>query len=676
MKKKEVDEYFQEKVTQVEEEERRPSIRRVSFALDPQVIYDASKEDSSKSENSLEVLLDVKEEELPEEVSIQENETLPLCEEGEENFIMEDSEESAIHEIAVKEQRKMSICTREQEITMEITNKEYAKGYAKEYTNEVYIEEELVPSRIEPHPSAELPMPQDTQQSASHPADIPADIYKETHTDIHADIHEEVNGEELCGEVNGEVREEVSEEGGTIVEEEESDIVSDMLSEIICTGENNTMVYDTVNVEEVLSKYETSKAVGAQKIKEILSESGIRFLDNLSLSNRRETISKVRNKVERKSIIYYEKYLQKRIEMQNTFSSYLAEEIEAIRYKTEALEREADCSELAETDRAILSTKLRQMKSDSRREGKNIWHAYRDKKEEEFLSEVRSAYCALKDSLKSIKEEIAEKERTIAAIKIDELQEEETRIREAIASVGSISEEELTRIMGEVEENRKLLKQLEGEQREVEQEENLLMEENKRVKHLLEREEKLAKDAKEKLLTEEVQKEEVERIKDEVEKMQVIFGVEVLEVTHTKILLRISDVELTLIYDGDKVVDISAETKRNTPFRKFICSSIRCVPKGLSSLKESLSSLLLYILEMTAIEKEIQLIGLSMHYVIETTEHTVSVTFRMKKGKEGRIRAEFQKGSTVPEVSSNIRGVLLDRVSPGTLFKITEQLIK
>ncbi|KAI5177913.1 hypothetical protein NEFER01_1115 [Nematocida sp. LUAm1] len=230
--------------------------------------------------------------------------------------------------------------------------------------------------------------------------------------------------------------------------------------------------------------------------------------------------------------------------------------------------------------------------------------------------------------------------------------------------------------MGEVEENRKLLKQLEGEQREVEQEENLLMEENKRVKHLLEREEKLAKDAKEKLLTEEVQKEEVERIKDEVEKMQVIFGVEVLEVTHTKILLRISDVELTLIYDGDKVVDISAETKRNTPFRKFICSSIRCVPKGLSSLKESLSSLLLYILEMTAIEKEIQLIGLSMHYVIETTEHTVSVTFRMKKGKEGRIRAEFQKGSTVPEVSSNIRGVLLDRVSPGTLFKITEQLIK
>ncbi|KAI5189978.1 hypothetical protein NECID01_0773 [Nematocida sp. AWRm77] len=608
-----IDEYFKTEPTPMEGVEgRRSSVRRVSFAPEPPTVYTNTKEDQSKSESSsINMSMDVcnrtSAEMTLEEAgneSLQERESLPICEEvREENFIMEDSDESG-------EEKKMSICPSEYK-TME----------------------HVVSTANPPPPSVIEECPPKEEEFQAHE-------YTLAETD------------------------------------EKDDIVSDMLSEIVCAGEGNTLVYDTVNVEEVLNKYEAAKQEDAKKIRDLLSETGIRFLDNLSLTNRRETLSKMRNKVTRESLVYYKEYLQKRIELQNAFASGLLSEIEQIRQETGHLEKEIECRELSCLDKSTLSSKLRQIKSDARKEGKSLWHAKRCGEEEKFLQAVQSTQSELEKTLARLKRDLLLRIEQASQINIAQLEQEERGIREAAQTVSTMPEEEIVQFVNEVEENQKVLKALQEEASALAQQRKQAEEAEEQTERDLSAEEERMHALQQSLCAAEVQREDLDRIKESVQRMETVLGVKVLEMTHSRMQFSLCSIAVMLIYDGTQVVDVHAETVQKSPFKEFLSLCINKVPGALDSLPQSIPAIIRYILEMAAAEKETELVGVSVPYEIRYTSTSLDIQFMVRKGKESRmgcVSAQFSPGLAVPSITSNIKGLSLEQTRYGSIAHSIEQ---
>ncbi|KAI5180692.1 hypothetical protein NEOKW01_0976 [Nematocida sp. AWRm80] len=608
---KEIDEYFKIDPVAVEEnEERRPSIRRVSFAPETQIVYHTAKEEEESKTESTSMSIEsnrtitteeqVKEKVL-EEYAIDENTSLFIEGENEANFIMEDSEDTL-------DERRMSICHTDHHRTMEHTNTVIQGSVETNIQNTL---------RIDP---VETETPEETEENGSN----------------------------------------------------DSLLVTEMLSEIISTNDNNTLVYDTVNVEEVLSKYELNKQNDIKKIKEILSETGIRFLDNLNLSNRRETLSKVRNKVEGSQVLYYQEYLSKRIEMQNTFSSSLANEIENIRKEIEILERDIDCKGLLEMDRATLTTKLRQLKSEARQEGKMHWHQKRLEAEKAFVEAIKQKQAGLENTHAQLVQETENYKNKLGQMNLSQAQNQEEKLQKELEQIQGIDETQLDKLISELKECETLNTKLTQEQAAKEAEQHKTAEEYKSLVSQLREEQRKLEQAQERLNAAEVQKEDLENIKKTVSRMEIIFGIKILELTHSRIILSLSEIKVTIICDGITIVDIFAEEQTGTTIKSFTAKSIRKIPEVLTNLVEGVPKMLRYILEMASIEKEILLIGVTTAYEYKQTPDALEVFFEIKKGKKnqmGTVTAIIPAGSTIPLITTNIKGLSVSDARYGSITK-------
>ncbi|KAH9385663.1 uncharacterized protein NEMAJ01_0559 [Nematocida major] len=624
---KEIDQYFtMEDPPHVEMEERRPSVRRVSFALEPQIVYPPAKDENSKSESSSMGMsmdmssrapMDVDAVGSALEDELVGNETLPLCEEKEENFIMDDSEDTM-------EEKRMSLCPVDREKTMEQTA--------------IHIE---VPEGGEAGREREIEAPEGAETPSAGPA-------------------------QPAGSLEAECKMEYSLDDGR------DDILSDMLSEIVCAADNNTLVYDTVNVEEVLSKYKTEKREETKKIREILAETGIRFLDNLSLGSRRETLSKIRNKVEEGSLIYYREFLHRRIEMQNALSARLSGEIEKTREETEAVEREVDCTGLASIDRNTLLSKLRQMKSDARKEGKSHWHRKRLEMESEFLAESVKLLGAYEKEKSDLQKRVEKAKKDALKVDLQGLEQKERAMREMLASVGTLSHEEVSRFVQEVEEEKKVEESLSARMKELAAQLEEAREKEGAVSGAIEGERAEIEMLQDSLQAAEVQKDDLEQIKSAVQRMEIILGVRIVEISHSRLILSICDINITIIYDGVSIVDVYAETEMKSLFKEFTSLSMGAVLASMDLLVESIPVLIRYILEMASVEKEVKKLGVSVPYEVHYTEKELTVQFMIRKGKTGQmgnVSAVFRAGKAAPEISSNIKGV---RISESRHGRITE----
>ncbi|OAG29208.1 hypothetical protein NEDG_01281 [Nematocida displodere] len=578
-----IDQYFRAATPAEDAGERRPSIRRVSFAPEPPTIYHPLPPTESSSMNmsmdlggrhSAEMTL----EEAAGEESIQEHESLPVCEDREENFIMEDSDST--------ESKRMSLCPAEAEKSMEQTMHEYSLG------------------------------------------------------------------------------------------EERDDIVSDMLSEIICAGESNTLVYDTVNVEEVLSKYESTKRKEARKIRDILAETGIRFLDNLSLTNRRETLSKIRNRVEPEKVSYYREYLQKRIDMQNAFSSGVSGEIEKIKESIEHLEREIDCAQLTSTSPGTLSSRLRQLKSDARREAKGFWHGLRLQREEVFFAAAQASSQRLAATVDETRQAIEAVNQEIAQMSLGGLEAKEKAVRDSLAKIGAMTEAELAQFIESTEANKERRRQLHHQRLGAEKEAQEAAREASAVASELSETEKEIEAIEERLTSTEVQKEDLERAKEAVQRMEVVFGIRIVEASHCKLVFSVGELVVTGIYDGVHIVDVYAESTTPNVIRKFVASSVSSIPGVLGELTATIPAIVRYILEMASIEKEIELVGVSVPYEVCCTEAALQVQFLVRKGKQGQmghVSVSLPRGSVRSAITSNIKGFVPREARYGSITQSVAQ---
>ncbi|KAI5183630.1 hypothetical protein NEIRO03_1210 [Nematocida sp. AWRm78] len=670
-KSKEIDQYFQmDEQPPAEMEERRPSVRRVSFALEPQIVYSQVKDETSKSESSsmgmsmevpnkmsMELSLD---DNLMEEELLQ-NETLPLCEEKEENFIMDDSEETL-------EERRMSMCPVDRERTMEQTicnihlvEKESAASTESPERNVQYS---TVQNRASNDPASGYNNTQQRQGSVLSPVNENRDksVLSLANAAEEGGIRLEEVLEPFSPSKDAYEQIPVNEcynNAEYSLDGDRDDILSDMLSEIVCAADNNTLVYDTVNVEEVLSKYETTKKEETKKIREILAETGIRFLDNLSLGNRRETLSKIRNKVEPADVIYYKEFMQRRIDTQNALSSKLSTEIEKAREETEVIEREVDCTGLSSIDRNTLLSKLRQMKSDARKEGKSHWHRKRLGVEREFLEETERIYAGFEKEKAELAEKIERMKEEIQKTNLMELEKKERSMKEILLKIGTLSQEEVNEFVAEVEQNKKdeadLKDRLETKSAEL----ACIKQKNEEISQLIENEKAEIQNLQESLLVEEVQKDDLEQIKAAVQRMEVILGVKILEISHSRLLFSVCDIVITIIYDGVTIVDVYAETKVKSIFKEFIALSIGKSLVAMDLIVESIPMIIRYVLKMTSIEKEVKKLGVSVPYEIYYTEKELSIQFMIRKGKTGQmgnVSAIFNSGESTPTITSNIKG--------------------
>ncbi|KAI5192474.1 hypothetical protein NEMIN01_2038 [Nematocida minor] len=675
---KEIDQYFKmDEQALGEMEERRPSVRRVSFALEPQIAYSQVKDEPSKSESSsismsmemahktsMEMTLD---DQLLDEELMQ-NETLPLCEEKEENFIMDDSEDTM-------EERRMSICPINREKTMEHTvchvNTEVANANSNSAENTPSVISNVASDKDASSIIEEDPIVSNGAGIGNATAsNLETGSASQNENIAVPSINENVlnSPRELDGFYDN--VEEYSLDGA------KDDILSDMLSEIVCAADSNTLVYDTVNVEEVLSKYETVKKEETKKIREILAETGIRFLDNLSLSNRRETLSKIRNKVENGDVIYYKDFVQRRIEMQNMLSAGLSAEIEKTRDETEIIEREVDCTGLSSIDRNTLLSKLRQMKSDARKEGKAHWHKKRLEVEKEFLKKTEDLYADYEKEKQQLSEKIRKMKKETESINIKELEAKEKAMKEILVTVGTLSQEEVGRFVEEVEKKKEVEKALEAQYSELLKDAHEVKKKDAETTQIIETEKAEIQSLQDGLHVAEVQKDDLEQIKSAVQRMEVILGVKILEISHSRLLMSICDIVITVIYDGATIVDVYAETKAKSLFKEFISLSVGSVLVSMGLLVESMPVVIRYILEMASIEKEVKKLGVSVPYEIHHTEKEMSIQFMIRKGKSGQmgqVVAIFKSGSVVPEISSNIKGFQVSRSRYGSISESVDQ---
>jgi len=651
-REREIESYFKTKTEASDAgDERRSSIRRVSFAADPPMVYPANKEEQKKQDSStmsMEIEEKAETEAVEEEIveeSMQENETLPLCEEErEENFIMEDSDESA-------DEKRMSICPSDQK-TMEHTG------------------------------IVELDKPQEIPAYESAAGTGKTEKAKKESASITAQSSENLKSESDVERMISVDREEAEMHEYTIgAVEEKEEIVSDMLSDIMCAGESNTLIYDTLNVEEVLSKYEISKKEEAKKIREALEEMGIRFLDNLSLmKRRRETLSKVKNSVPEELFIYYGEYLAKRIGKQSEFSTGLAVETERLRGEIEGLEREVECGKLLAMDRSALAAKLRQVKSDARREGKQRWHQKRLEHETAFAAEASRTLHMLEKELQGLEEEIGAKTAQIQDTEIRDLEKKEKMIRDALSKLGNMSEKDVTAFMKETKECKEVLEREEAEYEAAARELARLEAEGLKLEQEIEEEERALSGVQENLSAVEVQREDLDRAKESVQRMEEVFGVRVIEMLHSRLLFSLCGLVITVIYDNTSVVDLYAETKEKSLFKEYLAASVGRIRGAVGALTESVPAIARYVLEMHAVEKEIEQLGVQTPYKMRRTENELVVEFMVKKGKQekmGHVTVKFSPGDTVPEIRCNIKGHTVDKnVRYGSVTRAVESARK
>lgn len=674
---KEIDKYFKMDEQPLGElEERRPSIRRVSFALEPQIVYSTVKDEQNKSENSstsmsmetgqknsIEVMVD--DQVINED--LMQNDTLPLCEEKEENFIMEDSEDTM-------EERRMSICPVEREKTMDHTAC-HENISIKKSTKTGNTESRVLEAEKDKEKSS-IVEASDTEHSLKTRG-------TEVHTKGQVNMAPTTEGRSILFTEEDRNNPENIIDGEDFYNnveyslgEDKDDILSDMLSEIVCAADSNTLVYDTVNVEEVLSKYETKKKEETKKIREILAETGIRFLDNLSLSNRRETLSKIRNKVEPGDVIYYKDFVQRRIEMQNKLSAELSVEIEKTREETEIVEREVDCTGLTSIDRNTLLSKLRQMKSDARKEGKAHWHKRRLEVEEEFLRATHGIYEEFERERQRLNERIRDMKKESERIDLKDLESKEKAMKEVLVSVGALTQEEVNAFVEKVDRNKETEKDLSMHYEKLLRDVYEVKEKEKEVAQVIDSEKTEIQTLQNDISVAEVQKDDLDQIKVAVQKMEVILGIKILEISHSRLLMSICDITITVIYDGVCVVDVYAETKAKSLFKEFVSLSVGSALATLGLMVENIPVLIRYILEMMSIEKEVKQLGISVPYEIYYTEKEMSVQFMIRKGKSGKmgqVVAVFKSGSVFPEISSNIKGFQVSRNRYGSITESVDQ---
>jgi hypothetical protein len=548
----------------VEGEERRSVGRRVSFAPATEIRYLAGKEEGSKSESSsmenmsIEATgrrssMEITAIHSEHSFSLRENDSLPLCEEeGEKNFIMEDSDEST------EESKRMSMCP---------------------------VAEEMM----------------DTTGIVRRPE-----------------------------------------------EEKSMEIVSDMLSEIVGAEEGNTL-YDTVNVEEVLRR-------GKKKIREIVAEAGIRFLDNLSMSSRRETLSKIRNQVPGTKCQYFEKFLKKRVEFYCEFALELAKEIEEKRGVLRALEGRVYEGEM-EGGEGAFSLRLRQMKADARRKSKVQWHILRLAKEDEFGEGVGRARDEMREELLNMKAERMSVEREIGSIDICKLEREE---KEVSIPEGSLAEiEKYTEASREQEA---VLRSLETEEIELKKRMEALEDEEKSIEREVEEEGERVALLERRDLRGEVCDEDLRRVREETKAIESVFGVKFKLITDECVLVEICLVEIQIHFrvlgKGTEILSLSAQGTLS-PFMEFSARGAKARAVGLS-LEEGVRNVFRYILLFHSLEKEIKLLGMKCPYEVRVEKQEMKVVFEVKRGRGGEmgsVEVLFVLGSDTPRFSTNIKGI-------------------
>lgn len=156
-------------------------------------------------------------------------------------------------------------------------------------------------------------------------------------------------------------------------------------------GELDTTVIgnETINVEEIINTQDLRKMIPQVRrdivnVSELLVSKGIRFLDNLVVSNtRRDTMSKSKNKVSPGKVQFYESFLEPRTNFFLDFS----EDIEERMKKQEKVNMDLENSfNVAGTifEKEDVVNQLRALKAECRMRAKIDWYELRKQKELEF----------------------------------------------------------------------------------------------------------------------------------------------------------------------------------------------------------------------------------------------------------------------------------------------------
>lgn len=476
--------------------------------------------------------------------------------------------------------------------------------------------------------------------------------------------------------------------------EKSVEMVGEMLSEIMGGEINNSLGYDTVNVEEMMQTRELKKIaetessvsmrkVPSKKIKEILSEAGIRFLDNLSTNARRETLSRIRNQVPESKVLFFKHYLKKRINLYLEFSSELLKEIEGKRKEVEILEVSVDEEVFNREDRVSLTSHLRQLKSESRRRSKSMWHLLRLERENLFILQVTESLREMEGTLSRQRREREEVEQQVGRISTSGARERERELNEGVGRLHGMTEEEVERFMTSLEEQEKVLASCEEELGKLREELLQREEEYGKVSLCLEREESELRDIAKRTVPVEVTEEDYQREKERRDTAEKVLEVKIKKITEKNIIYEVEGIELSLGVGAGggesgsgsegRVVSVAASSRSNTTINVFLAKSIPLISGVINGkLSASILSINRYVMFYHSLEKELKYLGISLPYKVEIRELSLVITVTVKRGKRGPgvVEVAYGPGSTAPSAKSNMASPVQCSAGYGALLRL------
>lgn len=362
---------------------------------------------------------------------------------------------------------------------------------------------------------------------------------------------------------------------------------------------DSSLVNDTVNVSDIINTQDLRRMIPQARretasVSELLVSKGIRFLDNLVVSNtRRDTMSKSRNEVRDEQVLFYENYIGLRTEFFLGFSEDLERRMKSQEKINGDLES-GFCSMGTVFEREDAASLLRALKAECRMRAKIDWYELRKERELEFNQLVAGKKNGMVSEHNGLVARVQELEEAARAKETsnDKREEQISRIRGRVEGVRSECRpqkiEDLRELMSEqesVSENiRRELEQLAGEKSAREAERSVLRESLERVAAEIRELEKTLK-------TRNVTETQLKEMRQEFRTLCAVLGWEILRIETGRMRFRLMGYEFDMCLDSElAVVSMDVEAVDSSPLGAYARRCFACVGLPLCRAMEEIGA--------------------------------------------------------------------------------------
>ncbi|KAI5169877.1 hypothetical protein PAEPH01_1066 [Pancytospora epiphaga] len=320
-------------------------------------------------------------------------------------------------------------------------------------------------------------------------------------------------------------------------------------------------------VEELVNTIDLKKLIHPEpedkkNLSEYLSSLGIRFLDeSITDAMRRDTLSKSRNEVD-PSLYYHYKYsLKERIEYLYNFSGYLGERMKELQGDIDGIQKDVDVESLSKE-------LLKKIRNVARNNSKIDWYNLRKLNELQFNKTIASNRQKLQELVNNKRKELEgiEAEISVRAERIEMMKKLSEEIHQRLMQAPAAELQEAEKLQKMISERMGVLEAVRRDGMAVSNSLEEASVENKRLEESIAKLKNQNTSLRNNLLIKSMNEGELNEIKKITRRYCSTFGIRILKLTKSSVVLNIYDHTVTLSLDSEcRVISSSILAKYSDP---------------------------------------------------------------------------------------------------------------